>query len=363
MAWVLALANAAWGILVESAGWIVVSLALGGVIHEFLPTSALRRQLNRPGQGATAGAVLLGALLPICSCGVIPLAVSLYRAGVRLGPVMAFAAATPIINPAAVIMSYALLGPALTAAYVTLGLGLPWLLALLCDRYGDQRRARSGMFAITPAANVAVNTTVAARIMRGLRWGIIDLGTALSFYLAIGIALGAILSVLVPPNWIDEYLGTNSIISLLAAAVLGASIYVCAVAHIPLVATLLVAGATPGLAIVFLVTGTATNLPELFALYKAIGRRTVIIYVTGLVLASVLAGLIVNALLLPGFKPVFDPATSIEALSQAEAWQFSFPLLWQLGSAVLIAILALWGIARWLQRMAPLLGLGRLRKV
>ncbi len=75
------------------------------------------------------------------------------------------------------------------------------------------------------------------------------------------------------------------------------------------------------------------------------------------------AGFIVNALLLPGFRPVFDPATSMEALSQAEAWQFSLPLVWQVGSAVLIAMLAFWGIARRLRRMAPLSGLGRLRKV
>ena len=359
----LALANAAWGILVESAGWVVVSLALGGIIHEFLPTSGLRRQLNRPGQRATAGAVFLGALLPICSCGVIPLAISLYRTGVRLGPVMAFAAATPIINPAAVIISYALLGPALTVAYVALGLGLPWLLAVLCDRFGDPRPARSGMFVgAAPAAGAATHSTI-TRIVRGLRWGIFDLGTVLCFYLAIGIALGAVLSVVVPPDWIDQYLGSDSIVSLLAAAVLGASIYVCAVAHIPLVATLLAAGATPGLAIVFLVTGTATNLPELFALYKAIGRRTVIIYVTGLVIASVLAGLVVNAWLLPGFVPVFDPLSSIEALSQAEEWQFSVPSVWAVGSAILIGILALGGAARWLRRALPRLASARVRKI
>ena len=41
---------------------------------------------------------------------------------VRIGPVMAFTAATPMINPAAVILALGLLGPQLTAAYVALGL-------------------------------------------------------------------------------------------------------------------------------------------------------------------------------------------------------------------------------------------------
>lgn len=68
------------------------------------------------------GAVVMGGLLPICFCGVIPIAISLYKTGIRIGPVMAFTAATPIINPAAVILSFALLGPEITFAYVLLGL-------------------------------------------------------------------------------------------------------------------------------------------------------------------------------------------------------------------------------------------------
>ncbi|MCS4465357.1 permease [Clostridium botulinum] len=41
-------------------------------------------------------------LLPICSCGVIPLGLSLYYSGAYLGPTLAFIASTPIINPIAV---------------------------------------------------------------------------------------------------------------------------------------------------------------------------------------------------------------------------------------------------------------------
>ena len=84
-----------WQIVSESALWVMASLVAGGLVHEFLPSSRFRELLNRKGQTAMLGAILSGAVLPICSCGVIPLAVSLYRSGVRLGPVMAFAAATP----------------------------------------------------------------------------------------------------------------------------------------------------------------------------------------------------------------------------------------------------------------------------
>jgi uncharacterized protein len=74
-----------WAITVESAPWVVVSLVFGGLIREFLPASGLQRLVNRRGIVGMGGAVTLGALLPICSCGVVPLAISLYRAGVRIG--------------------------------------------------------------------------------------------------------------------------------------------------------------------------------------------------------------------------------------------------------------------------------------
>jgi uncharacterized membrane protein YraQ (UPF0718 family) len=125
-----------WQIFSESAFWVIASLIIGGLVREFLPSSRFRELLNRRGQGAMLGAILFGALLPICSCGVIPLAISLYRSGVRLGPVMAFAAATPIINPAAVFLSLALLGPQITVAYVILGLTLPYLLGIVAERWG-----------------------------------------------------------------------------------------------------------------------------------------------------------------------------------------------------------------------------------
>jgi len=321
-----------WQILSESAFWVLVSLLIGGLVHEFLPTSRFRERLNGKGRGAMLGAVAFGALLPICSCGVIPLAISLYRAGVRLGPVMAFAAATPIINPAAVILSLALLGPQITAAYVILGLTLPFLLGIVAERWGD-RPTPMTVPAVTaccgPKAGCcdsAGNAVPASpgfwrRTGSGLKWGLTDLGPTIAFYMSIGVLLAGVIAAFLPPSWTETYLRENSFVALAAAGVLGASLYVCAVAHIPLVATLLAAGAAPGVSIVFLVTGTATNLPELIALYKTIGRRTVTLYAVSLVAGAMVAGALVNAWLMPGFEPAFDPVNSLELLEAGERLQ------------------------------------------
>jgi uncharacterized protein len=348
-------------IVLESAPWIVLSLLVGGLVHEFLPDSRLRKLLNRPGSAAMGGAVLLGGLLPICSCGVIPLAVSLYRSGVRLGPVMAFTAATPIINPAAVILSFALLGPQITFAYFLLGITLPILMGYLTQRWGEPYNANNTNNNTDTAdaecktstdccdSKVVASLNTASRIKHGLFWGFFTLGPNIGFYLAIGIVLAGLLNTFVPTDWMQTYLGSSSFVSLLVAALLGASIYVCAVAHIPLVAALLAAGAPPGAAIVFLVTGTATNLPELFTLYRTIGRRTVIIYTSVLILSSILAGLLVNMWLMPGFEADFDPLASLSLMDQSDRlwWTPSAIIKWS--SSVVVLFLAGWGIISYLQ--------------
>ncbi|VAW80226.1 Uncharacterized membrane protein, YraQ family [hydrothermal vent metagenome] len=345
---------AAWAILSESSFWVVISLISGGLLHEFLSGSRIKPLLNRSGLRAYTGAIAFGALLPICSCGVIPLAVSLYRSGVRLGPVMAFAAATPIINPAAVILSFALLGPQLSFAYIALGLCLPLILGFLVERFGDPVIIDDSMDGDAPntccaSTAPAKPSSIMQRSLAGIRWGILELGPSICFYLAIGVLLGAVLNTFVPEAWIQQYLNSPTVWSLLAAALLGASIYVCAVAHIPLVASLIASGAGPGVAIVFLVTGTATNLPELFTLYKTIGRRTIVLYASTLVLASLVAGWLVNWWLMPGFTIEFDPLKSLEMTELSEHFWLSPAWTINVLSTYGVSLLAIIGLVRRLR--------------
>jgi len=354
MPWTMQFVQTTWAIVLESATWILISLFFAGLIHEFMPSSGLKKHLNRKGPGGMGSAVALGGVLPICSCGVIPISVSLYRAGVRIGPVMAFTAATPIINPAAVILSFGLLGTQITLAYILLGLLLPFFLGMMTERFGDKTAppeeeavTTSDCCSASPCESGVARQAFPQRIVSGLRWGFLTLGPTIGFYLAIGILLAAALSASIPVEWSERYLGADSVFGLLAAALLGASIYVCAVAHIPLVATLLASGAGPGAAIVFLVTGTATNLPELFALYKTIGRRTVIIYTSSLIVSSLVAGVGVNLWLGAGFSPVFDPLASLDLIDTGEKLWLSPGALMNALAAWAIVALATWGF--WLR--------------
>lgn len=353
-----ALALTGVSILLDAGFWIVVSLVAAGLVYEYVGTSRLSRFMRHQGPGSLAGALGAGAVLPMCSCGVIPLAVGFRLAGVRLAAVMTFTAATPVINPAAVLLSYALLGPEITIAYVLFGLTVPVLVGLVVERFGTRGDTAAAVQLKSCCAGKQSCTGVTIsgwpRFMRAMRWGFMELGPTLGLYLAVGIVLASVVMTLSPTHWIPEHLGGSApLTSLLIVAAVGMIIYVCAVAHIPLVAALLMAGASPGVAIVFLVTGAVTNLPELIALQKILGRRTIAVYVASLVVASIFAGWLLNLWLLPDFSPVLDPMDSLRWSDVADRVTFIAPASLTIASAIVVGGLCVWGVWRWLAERLP----------
>jgi len=359
------IALAAFSIILESGFWVILSLIAAGLMQEFINPEKIRALMNRSGSTGILGALGLGAVLPTCSCGVIPLAVSFYLNKVRLAAVMTFAAATPVINPAAVVLSYALLGPQLTIAYVIFGLTAPVLTGFAAERWGSKEMTPTaeelnscssssccGSGESTPAEK-KINS-ISNRLWRSMQWGFFDLGPTLGLYIGFGVLLAGIVTTVVPTEWIFNYLGESApFLSLLLVALFGASIYVCAVAHIPLVAALLATGAAPGIAIVFLVTGAASNLPELIALQKVMGTRTVVVYVTSLIGTSLVAGWLVNLWLIPGYSSITDPEQSLEWSELGDRLNPVIPEFLSITCAAILIVLILWGLIRWLAKVLP----------
>lgn len=352
-----AVALAATGMLMDAGFWVIVSLLLAGLLREFIDTGAMRAVMRRSGAGGVIGALGLGAVLPICSCGVVPLAAGFHLAGVRTAAVLTFTAATPVINPAAVLLALAFLGPQLTAVYVLFGLTAPLAVGYLTERLAPAGGSAAGPSPHCCAAADCCGSAPAplsVRLYRGLRWALWELGPTLAIYLGAGILLAAVLTASVPAEWFGRYLGAStSFAGLLLVALFGATIYVCAVAHIPVVAALLAAGAGPGAAIVFLVTGAATNLPELLALQRVLGRSTVLVYTGALVSLSIVTGWLVN-LALSGYRPLLDPLDSLAWSDLAASVTPAVATLPALAGALLLTLLAAAGLVQRVRRRGTL---------
>jgi uncharacterized membrane protein YraQ (UPF0718 family) len=335
-----------WEMLKISGVWLMFSFLICGVLHAFLRPEALQQSLGNKKVFSLVKSTVSGMLLPICSCGVVPLALGLYYSGAYLGPTLAFLVATPVINPAALIMSYALLGREIATIYLICGFILPMITGWTANCLG-------GNEIVSPAAlkqgesRVRVQTDTPRlldRLKSGLIWSFQDLAVQTCRFILLGTAFAAILFAIMPTSFIQDYLSEPKFISLLGAALLGAVMYVCALGHIPFIAALVAAGTAPGIAITFLLSGVATNLPEIISIWKLIGKRAVVIYTSSVVLFGLAAGYATNVLLGGSFVPQFDMSKAQAGIDIVNKISFSFPSWLETLCAACVAAI---GIYSW----------------
>jgi len=100
-----------WNLVIESAPWLLLGYFLAGVIKQLIPSSWVQSQLATPGSTSIVKGAVIGAPLPLCSCGVIPTALAIRKAGASKGATSSFLVATPETGVDSISFSYAVLGP------------------------------------------------------------------------------------------------------------------------------------------------------------------------------------------------------------------------------------------------------------
>lgn len=117
--------RASFNLINTASAWIVISYIIAGALHDLIPVEKLHKHLGNKSFLALFKVMVSGVILPICSCGTVPLGIGMYYAGAYVGPVLCFMTATPVINPIALILSYGLLGKKITLIYFIIGITFP----------------------------------------------------------------------------------------------------------------------------------------------------------------------------------------------------------------------------------------------
>ena len=337
-----------WDFLVISSEWIVISLILSGIIHAFVRPQALQKSIGNKKLSSLIKTTISGALLPVCSCGVLPLALSLYRTGAYLGPTLSFLVATPIINPAAIIVAFAMLGKEITIIYILCGIFLPLIIGMLGNIFGGKELISPEVLKLQsmnikiPENTYVDKTPWYKKLFNGILWGFNNLGIEISRFILLGTLFGAILITVIPQSFVMQYLSNPKLVSIIGITAVGCIMYVCALGHIPFIAALISAGASPGIAVTFLITGVATNISELISIYKLIGKRTLIIYLISMLFFGILIGYITNILLTDSFTPIFDLSNSKKQIEIANNLNIAFPDWFRNICAVVVLFMGLY---------------------
>jgi hypothetical protein len=78
---------------------------------------------------------------------------------------------------------------------------------------------------------------------------------------------------------------------MLVVVLVSIPMYVCATASTPIAVGLLLSGISPGAALVFMLTGPATNIATLMVIKNELGKRELIFYLIAIVASAIFAGL------------------------------------------------------------------------
>ena len=120
--------------LAMSAPYLVLGYVAAALIKEYVSRESIATHLGDRGLRPVLHAVGIGALLPVCSCGVIPLGVGVHRAGAARGTALSFMTSSPAISPISIVMVGMMLGPLYLVTYAGVALTGSILIGLIGNR-------------------------------------------------------------------------------------------------------------------------------------------------------------------------------------------------------------------------------------
>lgn len=262
----------------EMSPYLLLGFGIAGLMHTFVPNRLYSRYLSGHDFRSVFYAAALGVPLPLCSCGVLPTAMSLRREGASKGATTSFLIATPQTGIDSIMATYSLMGLPFAiirplAALVTALLGGTLVNAF--DRNGKEELHTSAHVSETPM-------TLKEKIIGALRYGYVDMMQDIGKWLVIGLVVAGLITVAVPDGFFATF-AHRPLLGMLLVLACAVPMYLCATGSIPIAVALMLKGMTPGAALVLLMAGPAVNVASILVIRKVLGKRTLWLYLAAIV--------------------------------------------------------------------------------
>ena len=383
----------AWEIYLLIAPLFLLGLFIAGLLYILISQAAVLRIMGGEGLSSVATAAAFGIPLPICSCAVIPIVATLRKKGASRPACMSFLITTPESGTDSILVTWVLMGPimaivrpissfftALIAGISTIALlrgpdspkeivhhhhghdhhdhdhfhgeddpatvgpkGLyqsvrvalvkSWFSLIGWTRLNDWNRpilepVSTNAVKLPKLPDVVPLRTVGKRMFT---FAFVEMADDILLALVIGVLLGGVVLVAVPDDLVEQGLSGWQMYAIMLIA--GIPLYMCASASTPIGAAFVAKGVSPGAALVFLLTGPATNTATIVVLMQQFGLRFVSIYLGSIVAGAVVCGVLLDmTLIYLGWELALD----------LDAQESGFIGVLEWGGAILLAVLIVW---------------------
>ena len=294
-------------LVTEMSPYLLLGFLLAGLMHAFIPGTIYSKYLAKPNMRSVVLAALFGIPLPLCSCGVLPTAMSLRREGASKGAAVSFLIATPQTGVDSIIATFSLMGLPFAiirpiAALATAIFGGKMVNVI----EGDEG---AGKFDSTNeqthddlcgdsccGGHDKVPTSFVGKVIEALRYAYIDMMESVGKWLVVGLIVAGLITIFVPDSYFEIF-KDNSFTSMLLVLCISIPMYLCATGSIPIAVALMMKGLTPGAALVLLMAGPACSVASVLVVSKVLGRRTLTAYLGSIISGAVGFGLVTDYLL------------------------------------------------------------------
>ena len=370
-----------WSSFLLLAPMLLLGLLLSGLIHVFISRQAILRWLRDDSLKSVTMSSAIGVPVPLCSCSVVPVVAEMRNKGASRSSCMSFLITAPETGADSILVTNAFFGPIVAIVRPVISFITAVVAGIFCirlirddrdeaeasdhDHYhecshdhhqsliadrddcyvspsqlkvllvnwlkGIAGRQSTGN---SPAGDILTDNReldFVKLVKHIFRYGFIEIADDILFALLVGVVLGGVLFLALPSDLMaHEYARW---LSYPVMVLIGIPLYICASASTPIAAALVAKGVSPGAALIFLMTGPATNTGTIAIIVSQFGSRFASIYVAAVIAVTVILGIAIDALLLAAGLAI---SVTLDA-SHAPAVQ-----LLQWGSALLLIALIVW---------------------
>lgn len=295
MNYILSFLENTWELLAEMSPYLLFGFLIAGALRVLIPKEKIYTHLSKNNMLSVVKASLFGVPLPLCSCGVIPVAAHLRNEGAGKGPTVAFLVSTPTTGVDSMLATYSLLGPLFAVMRPVCALFAGLVAGGLVNLSEGEKEGQISDSCVLSSKTALRTHTFFDKVREVLRYAFHDLLKDTGKSLAIGIAIGGVIAAFAPEALIERYL-SNPALSYPLMFLIGIPMYVCATGSIPIAASLILKGMSPGAGLVFLIAGPATNTATMTFIAGKLGKKAFVIYLGTFVLTGLLFGFIMDAI-------------------------------------------------------------------
>lgn len=273
--------------------FLLFGFLCAGILHVFVPQNFYKAHLSQNNFKSIVLAALFGIPLPLCSCGVLPTAMSLRKEGASKGATTAFLTATPQTGIDSILATYSVFGLAFAIIRPIAALVTSVFSGSLVALFDKDKQIEMNTNEIEKNT---VPQTAVGKIKEMLRYSYVTMLQDIGKHLIIGLLIAGIIAVFIPNQFLLNF-SNKPLLEMLVVTIIAIPMYVCATGSIPIVAALMLKGLSPGAALVFLMAGPAVSFASLLVVKKVMGLKSMLAYVLSIVFGAICFGLIINTLL------------------------------------------------------------------